>query len=639
MKKNKTTTNLTDYPLFRIGNFTDIESKKYTKSDWEYYSQLKGNLEILKWLGITDLTQKVYEKKLGLRIGMAKTIGHVLVVMSKMECNTPLVFGECGVGKSSLPICLSYKIVNGKVPARFKYSRVLNLNLINLSASMGGKGELSEKLQHFENFLQDNPHAILVIDEYQYLVDKNFVFPEISQFLKFHISSGEHRFILITDLEGVKRLTENTAFTGRIVSIEIPSANKRIVKHLFKGTLESQLFKHHKVNIPLNLVDQAFELSENVLMYDRAQPARTVKLVDTALANESLRLESLGKLNKNSQINSKTLKDVVNSFFKINHSQSTKSEDSNRLDELSQNVKKVIIGQDDIINAICSDLILKHHQKLETLKVYFFFGNSGIGKTKLAYEIGNALSGHNHVHRIDCSQLFDKWSLTSIAGSFPGLVMSDQSSLLSKVRINPYTTFIWDEIEKAHPDVYLLFLQILQPPHIISDNRGVKLDFSRSTFFFTSNIGHSKNEKLKMGFQKNLQSKDNDLDCFSLTKYFPDEFIGRLGKNVYRLHTLSMNDLLKILALEISNLEKRFGLNIHLSIEVKKALINTKLCERFGVRGLQSEISRRVEPILYDIRQNLNKNAKINHSQAFFSLVENNIKGKVKENINKEGES
>jgi len=580
-----------------IFQFHDFENaRKRRQAQWLNMSQFNGNTQIVQHLGLEDLTQQVYENKCPPCIGMSKEIRDVFIVLKKRWCNTPLIYGENGVGKSTLPIGLSHRIVNGRAPRCFQSSRILSLNLALLTAGAGIRGEVARRLKNYFSFLDNNPQVITVIDECQLLVDKDFMDSEITHFLKLNLSSGKYRMILITDAIGIRLLTEDAAIMGRVVPVEISPSNERKVRRMFIAGLRKELTEHHDLDLPISMVNDAYRLSEEVMLYDRAQPARTIKLLDTAMAKESLKHELLYTSSK--RLQHATLEETARSFSGADHRSLTHEERLSCLGSLEKTLKNSVIGQNEIIQAVCTDLTIKYTHKPSKIGAYFFYGDSGTGKTELATQIGRHLSGNDSVIRVDCSQLIDRWASTTLLGSFPGLIMSDRSSMLSKVRLNPYATFIWDEIEKAHPEVILLFLQILQPPYTIVDNRGVKLDFSKSLFFFTSNIGHSDADKKQYGFKGQHSNRAVKLESMNLTSYFPNEFLGRLGSNIYRFNPLTVKDLEKIFDLELAKIADRYKVKITATTTAKQQFIDTTTSSRFGVRALQAELARTIEPEL-----------------------------------------
>ncbi|MBN2356700.1 ATP-dependent Clp protease ATP-binding subunit, partial [candidate division KSB1 bacterium] len=262
-----------------------------------------------------------------------------------------------------------------------------------------------------------------------------------------------------------------------------------------------------------------------------------------------------------------------------------------------------------IIDAVSAYLLRNMAQTPSQIAALFFMGDSGTGKTSLAYRIGHHRSGERATVRLDCSQLIDPWGSTSLLGSYPGLVWSDRSSFLSIVRTNPYATLIFDEIEKAHMAIIRLFLQILSEPYCIRDNRGVKLDFSKSLIIFTSNIGHSSADHKKVGFskeaiQENQTSANDDTNhARTLVRYFPEEFIGRLKNHIYRFQPLDGGSQKKIIEIEIARRAHRLGLIVEPTAGVTEFLLEKADVDLFGVRSIHAVVSRWIDPILEQLNE------------------------------------
>jgi ATP-dependent Clp protease ATP-binding subunit ClpC len=272
--------------FFCIEEIEAFEKRRLHKEWWFKKSQFKNHEKIIDELGAKDLTLAAYQEKLPPRLGFHTYVKTLLPILCKRECNSVLIHGENGVGCSSLPTWLSHKIVNGKIPPQLRNCRIISLNPWNLYAVDGGRWAISQPLRRYEVFLNSNPHVITVIDDFmmQMLTDPEFFF-----FLKYQLKHNRHRFIIVSDPESAIFMIENPVYKNLLFPIEITSATKKQVKWLFRGLLHKQLAVYHKIQIEQDLVEEAYELSEESMVFNCAQPDRTIQLLDTALAKEKIR--------------------------------------------------------------------------------------------------------------------------------------------------------------------------------------------------------------------------------------------------------------------------------------------------------------------------------------------------------------
>ncbi|MBN2355525.1 ATP-dependent Clp protease ATP-binding subunit, partial [candidate division KSB1 bacterium] len=260
------------------------DRKKLRRDEWNHASQVRGQIRILEQLGIEDLTQGAFAGRFRQPVGLRREVREIETVLIQRFANTPLIHGVNGPGKSTLPLKLAFRIVNGQCNAALRRHRLMRLDLSLLTAGAGMRGELEERLKAYFQLVDENPHIITVIDECQRLVGNHLYESEIIHCLKTRLGSGRYKMILITDAANINLLTEDAAIMGRVILVEMTPPDERRTLRLFKNGIGPELESHYKIRLPMDLVSEAYRLSEETMPYDRAQPSRTIKLIDYAMA-------------------------------------------------------------------------------------------------------------------------------------------------------------------------------------------------------------------------------------------------------------------------------------------------------------------------------------------------------------------
>ena len=580
--------------------------RQLQKEKWLIASRLRGDTAILEQLGLEDLTQSAYENRLPLGVGMNREVESVFKVLQLMKANTALLYGANGVGKSTLPLVLARRIVSGRVPPWMNKCRVLQLSLSCLSAGAGFRGEMGQRFKAYFTFLGHNPHIITVIDEVQLLMSRDFPDAEIVYDLKYHLGKGKHRFIFITDHVHYPLVTKDPAIKGRITPVQVSVPEEKDVLRLFRHFIGRQLSSHHDVGITPELITDAYRLSQDCVLYDREQPARTITLIDMAMSEESFRnWKNRNSAQNRPSLQRETLMSTARMFSGSDTRTLTHPERLEILNALPEELKKRIVGQDEIIEAISMALKRRYKGLMEEQTdmtdirdvkrnnnmAYFLYGDTATGKTSMARMIGERLT--DKVIVVDCSRLTADHKFDTYEGAPPGYIFSDVPSKLSIVRSYPFMCWIFDEFEKANSRrLENCLLQILDWPHRYTDNTGMDLDFSRCIFFFTSNVGHSRLEKRRIGFQGEDTLHHRRSDIHLLTKYFKEEFIGRFGENIFHFNPLNGNDYSQIIDLELRQYEQENRIQLTMSDKARGYFIASAEERGTGARGLINKMAK-----------------------------------------------
>ncbi len=617
-------------------------SKKLVKQS----KSKKAKKLILNELG-TDLTKLAKEGKLDPVIGRDKEIKRVLEILSRRTKNNPVLVGVAGVGKTAIVEGLAHLIVNGDVPNNLKDKKIISLDMATTVAGTKYRGEFEERVRKILKELEENDDIILFIDEIHTIVGAGGAEGAIdaSNIFKPALARGKIRCIGATTLDEYKKFIEtDSALERRFQKVLVEIPNKQTVKNIL-GNLKPIYEAYHGVIINDEAIDTIIEYSERYI-YDRNEPDRSIDILDEVCARVSIEeTKEMKKLNTlKKELNSITLKknnfileqnfeeaaDLKEKEDKLNNdinklelklyskkivknveksdileviSSKTKIpiyEMDNRnlknLSEFENKLKSLIIGQNKAINKLINTtkkikLGLKEEKKPTS---YLFVGPTGVGKTELVKLYTEYFFGKENLIRLDMSEYKEGHSTSKIIGSAPGYVgYSDNKNILEKVRNKPYSVILLDEIEKAHPNVINLFLQILDEG-FITDSKGNNVRFDNTIIIMTSNIGYSKNT---VGFNKNKEKVITDLkDILSI------EFINRID-NIISFNKLTKEDITKIINNNLKKLKNKYkdrDITLSISNDLVNYIIEKSNYEELGARQVKKIIKNSVENIVLD---------------------------------------
>lgn len=608
-----------------------------------------------------DLTALASEEKLDPVIGRDKEIERVIQVLSRRTKNNPCLIGEPGVGKTAVAEGLAQLINSGEIPELLKDKRVVTLDLASMVAGAKYRGEFEERLKKVMEEIREAKNVILFIDEMHTIIGAGGAEGAIdaSNILKPALSRGEIQAIGATTIDEYRKYVEkDTALERRFqpVMVEEPSVEDTI--KILEG-LRDKYEAHHRVKITDEAIKAAAELSARYIT-DRFLPDKAIDLIDEAASRVRIKtitapsdlnqleskLEELSQ-EKEAAISTqdyekaakirdeeKRIKEELKSKqegWKQQKQSATSEvgydeiayvvsiwtgipvkklsvEESEKLLHLEEILHKKVVGQEQAVESIASAVRrarvgLKDPSK--PIGTFIFVGPTGVGKTYLAKSLAEALFGdEDAVIRIDMSEYMEKHSVSKLIGSPPGYVGYDEGGQLTeKVRRRPYSVILFDEIEKAHPDVFNVLLQLLDDGRL-TDSKGRVVDFKNTVVIMTSNVGATTLRKQKtLGFaaptdvEKAEYEKMKDNITEELRRTFRPEFLNRIDE-VIVFHPLSKEHIKRIVDIMIKDLEKRVErLNLHIKIteKAREYIGKEGFDPSFGARPLERAIRKLIE--------------------------------------------
>jgi ATP-dependent Clp protease ATP-binding subunit ClpC len=608
-----------------------------------------------------DLTQMAAEGKLDPVVGREKEISRLIQILSRRTKNNPCLVGEPGVGKTAIAEGLAQRILAGSVPETIKDKRLVVLDLSGMVAGSKYRGEFEERIRKVVDEVRENQGILLFIDELHTIIGAGGAEGALdaSNILKPSLSRGELQIIGATTLEEYRKYIEKDAALERRfqpVTVEEPSEEEAY--EILKG-LRPYYERHHKVEILDEALEAAVKMSVRYIN-DRFLPDKAIDLIDEAaskvqlsgyqasseiedlsreiqeilqekeraiktgylsLAKEcqekqkeaEVRLEQLQvkeeKKNqrKSGKVDEKAVASIVSDWTKIPVQRLTEGE-TRRLAQLEKELHKRVIGQEEAVHAV-SQAVKRGRVGLKDpnrpIGSFLFLGPTGVGKTELSKALAQAVFGSEQAMiRVDMSEYMEKHSVSKLIGSPPGYVGYDEGGQLSeKVRRNPYSVILFDEIEKAHPDVFNILLQVLDDGHI-TDAHGRKVDFKQTIIIMTSNAGaQAIVEPKQLGF---ISQKDEKKDYEKMKsgvmeevrRLFKPEFLNRIDE-IMVFHTLNKEEIRKIVLLLLKSLEKRCEeqMDIHLNVTNSAVdyIAEAGFDAKYGARPLRRAIQSKIE--------------------------------------------
>jgi len=525
-------------------------------------------------------------------------IEDIVEVLCRRVKSNPLLIGEPGVGKSALMVGLAQRIVNKNVPQKLKDIRVFELNLTSVIAGASLQGEFEKRMSNIINYLKQEKNIILFIDEIHSIIGTGGVpgLADAANILKSPLINGDIRCIGATTMREYRKYIERDPALARrfqVIEIREPSAEETID---IIRTIKSLYEEFHQVKIPDEIIKKTVELSV-LHIKDQYLPDKAIDIIDQSCAHLSLS----GKSCEESTLSINDVASVISHKTKI-PVEKIKSDKLEKLLHLEKHLKKKIIGQDHAISKV-SDIIrlTKSSLALKPVRpdgVFLFIGPTGVGKTEMARVLAEILfDDEEKMIRLDMSEYMEPHSVSKIIGSPPGYVGSDQEGgLTGKVRTDPYSIILLDEVEKAHPDVVNIFLQVFEDGRL-TDSHGRTVYFSNSTIIMTSNLGASDafSKRKNIGFNENgvFDNKESEkIFTESLKKYFSPEFINRIDEIVY-FKTLDKQAIRDIAGMKLNEIKRRFafdGRNIDISDEVLDLISEKGYNPEYGARFLNRTI-------------------------------------------------
>lgn len=611
-----------------------------------------------------DLTQLAADGKLDPIVGRENEIQRVIQILSRRGKNNPCLIGEPGVGKTAIVEGLSQRIQSGIVPDSVKGKKVLTLDLSGMVAGSKYRGEFEERIKNVINEVTAAGNVLLFIDEIHTLIGAGGAEGAIdaANILKPAMARGDIQIIGATTITEYRKYIEKDAALERRfqpVMVEEPTIAES--KDILRG-IKAQYENHHGVLISEEALDACVELSERYIT-DRFLPDKAIDLMDEAAArlrlmsvkapedivrlekeyhslNEqledairnqhlveaslikkereecALQVQKLrkkyerAKSRKNLRLSEEDVSDVVSLWTKIPVSKLNESE-SVKLRNLEKTLHKRVIGQEEAVNAVAKAVRRGRVGLKEPgrpIGSFLFLGPTGVGKTEISKALAEAVFGNeDSMIRVDMTEYMEKHSVSKMIGSPPGYVGYEEGGQLSeKVRRNPYSVILFDEIEKAHQDVFNVLLQVLDDGHI-TDAQGRKVDFKNTIIIMTSNAGAKEiMEPKKLGFAPEENEKADHERMKSrvmeeLQHIFKPEFLNRIDETIV-FRALNKDDMKQIVSIMTKSLvdrcETQMSIHLKLRDNVKKYIVDKAYDPKFGARPLRRKIQTDLEDVL-----------------------------------------
>ncbi|MCL2570475.1 MAG: ATP-dependent Clp protease ATP-binding subunit [Firmicutes bacterium] len=543
-----------------------------------------------------DLTKKARDGKIDNIIGRDDETQRVIEILSRKTKNNPVLIGEAGVGKSAIVEGLALRIVAGTVPKQLENKTIFSLDIGSLMAGTKYRGELEARLEKLLKLVEERRDIILFIDELHTITTAASKENEvgISEILKPKLARGEMQTIGATTTEEYRRFIEkDPALERRFAPIIVNPPTVEQAIEILDGLKEGfQTF--HSVQIGHDAVVAAVTLSDRYIT-DRNLPDKAIDVLDEACAKAKIRTS-------NETITADHIAEVISKSTGI-PVQRLNSSEKEKLNNLEAELKKNIIGQDKAIEVIAKAVRRSRAgvgDENRPVGSFMFLGRTGIGKTEVCKQLAKLLFvSEKCLIKMDMSEFSESHSVSKLIGSPPGYVgYDDASALCERVRRNPYSLVLFDEIEKAHPDVYNIFLQILDEGRL-TDNKGKTTSFKNCLIVMTSNAGVENLSKTKkIGFAgEDNPSEEEALVMAGLKKRFKPEFINRID-NIVIFNSLSREDVTKIARINIEKLVKKLAamnITLWLTDAAIDHIVEKGFSPEYGIRPLRRMIQTELE--------------------------------------------
>ena len=626
-------------------NKNDNENRKKVKVDKKKNSKQPKKKKYLDTFG-TNLTNKAKNGELDIVIGRDKEIQRIIQILNRRSKNNPCLIGEPGVGKTAIAQGLAIKIANQNVPAKLLNKEVYLLDMTSVIAGTQFRGQFEARMKGIIDECRDYGNIILVIDEIHNIIGAGDGEHSMNaaNILKPALSNGEIQLIGTTTLKEYRKYIEkDSALERRFQQVLVEEPNLEDSIGILEG-IKKYYEEYHKVKISSDVIRQTVIMSEKYI-HDRFLPDKAIDILDEACSRINLEnkdlfklemlkreleavqaekeevieadstedyqkaadlktrecqiTEEIDKLNKKMVLKNLTVQDiasVIESWTKIPVKKITEAE-TQKLLNLETNLHKRIIGQEEAVSSV-SRAIRRNRAGLQSTKrppSFIFVGPTGVGKTELAKSLAYEMFGsEDSIIRIDMSEYMESHSTSKLIGAPPGYVgYDDAGQLTEKVKRKPYSIILLDEIEKAHPDVFNILLQVLDDGKL-TDSQGNTVSFSNTIIIMTSNAGSNLNNN-SIGFGKQTLDKGKIED--SLKDVFRPEFLNRIDEIVV-FNSLTTEQLLQIVDLMLKDTQKALNeKNIKLTVSktAKNYILEKGTNIKFGARPLRRAIQRYVE--------------------------------------------
>ncbi|MBR3162686.1 MAG: ATP-dependent Clp protease ATP-binding subunit [Clostridia bacterium] len=644
-----------------------VDTKKNSKSKKKKHLDTFG----------TNLTVKAQNNQLDNVIGRSKEINRVIQILNRRSKNNPCLIGEPGVGKTAIAQGLAIKIAEKQVPAKLLDKEVYLLDMTSVIAGTQFRGQFEARMKGIIDECKKFGNIILVIDEIHNIIGAGDGEHSMNaaNILKPSLSNGEIQLIGTTTLKEYRKYIEkDSALERRFQQVLVDEPNIDESIQILEG-IKKYYEDYHKVKISKDVIRQTVIMSEKYI-HDRFLPDKAIDILDEACSRINLEnkdlfklellkqelkkvqeqkedaanadstedyqkaadlkthecrlIEEIDKINSTMKPKNLTVQDiaeVIEHWTKIPVTKITEAE-TDKLLHLEDNLHKRIIGQNDAVNSVAR-AIRRNRAGLKSTKrppSFIFVGPTGVGKTELAKSLAFEMFGkEDSIIRIDMSEYMESHSTSKLIGAPPGYVgYEDSGQLTEKVKRKPYSIILLDEIEKAHPDVFNLLLQILDDGRL-TDSQGNSVSFENTIIIMTSNAGSNLNNN-SIGFGGKTVDKSKIED--TLKDYFRPEFLNRVDEIIV-FNSLTKAELIQIIDLMLAdtiNVLKDKNISVNISSEAKEFILEKGTNIKFGARPLRRAIQRYIED---EISEMILRKDVIDGQNIKIDLIDNNLKFEV----------
>ncbi|XJZ30006.1 AAA family ATPase [Lactobacillus delbrueckii subsp. bulgaricus] len=615
-----------------------------------------GGQSLLDQFG-TDLTALAKKGKIDPVIGRDREIARVIEILNRRTKNNPVLIGEAGVGKTAVVEGLAQDIVDGSVPAKLQNKRIISLNMVSMVQGTGIRGQFEQRMQQLVKELQSQPDIILFIDEIHEIVGvgNSEGGMDAGNIIKPALARGELQLVGATTIKEFREIEKDSALARRFQPVEVkePSIDETI--KILKG-IQKRYEDYHHVKYTDNAIEAAVKLSARYIQ-DRFLPDKAIDLLDEAGSRMNLtipyidkekiqeRIDAAEKLKQDALKNEDYEKaayyrDQIEKYEKLKDQNvdpdkaptitakvmdkiveektnipvgDIQAQEEKQLVNLASDLKAKVIGQDEAVDKVARAIRrnrIGFNKSGRPIGSFLFVGPTGVGKTELAKQLALKMFGsEDAMIRFDMSEFMEQYSVSKLIGSAPGYVGYEEAGQLTeRVRHNPYSLILLDEVEKAHPDVLNLFLQILDDGRL-TDSQGRTVSFKDTIIIMTSNAGQGI-KTASVGFTAENNKNEAEETRKVMSQYFKPEFLNRFD-DIIQFHPLSKDNLLQIVNLLLDKTNAMVsdqGLHIKVTDAAKDKLVEEGYDPEMGARPLRRVIQEEIEDKVADY--------KLDHTEA-----------------------
>ncbi|KRL79010.1 negative regulator of genetic competence ClpC MecB [Lactobacillus delbrueckii subsp. indicus DSM 15996] len=615
-----------------------------------------GGQSLLDQFG-TDLTALAKKGKIDPVIGRDREIARVIEILNRRTKNNPVLIGEAGVGKTAVVEGLAQDIVDGSVPAKLQNKRIISLNMVSMVQGTGIRGQFEQRMQQLVKELQSQPDIILFIDEIHEIVGagNSEGGMDAGNIIKPALARGELQLVGATTIKEFREIEKDSALARRFQPVEVkePSIDETI--KILKG-IQKRYEDYHHVKYTDDAIEAAVKLSTRYIQ-DRFLPDKAIDLLDEAGSRMNLtipyidkekiqeRIDAAEKLKQDALKNEDYEKaayyrDQIEKYEKLKDQNvdpdktptitakvmdkiveektnipvgDIQAQEENQLVNLASDLKAKVIGQDEAVDKVARAIRrnrIGFNKSGRPIGSFLFVGPTGVGKTELAKQLALKMFGsEDAMIRFDMSEFMEQYSVSKLIGSAPGYVGYEEAGQLTeRVRHNPYSLILLDEVEKAHPDVLNLFLQILDDGRL-TDSQGRTVSFKDTIIIMTSNAGQGI-KTASVGFAAENNKNEAEETRKVMSQYFKPEFLNRFD-DIIQFHPLSKGNLLQIVNLLLDKTNAMVsdqGLYIKVTDAAKDKLVEEGYDPEMGARPLRRVIQEEIEDKVADY--------KLDHTEA-----------------------